>query len=49
MWYIGHSTEDHRVEGKLNGKLSEREKNHERLLTMGNKLRAAGGEEGGRG
>ena len=41
--------EDHRVkERKLNGKSSERETNHERLLTIGNKLRVAGGEVAGR-
>ena len=34
-------------EEKLNGKKSEREINHERLLTLGNKLRAAEGEVGG--
>ena len=45
MWNIGNSTEDHRGrEGKLSGKSSEREKNHERLLTIGNKLRVSGGE-----
>ena len=45
MWNIRNSVEDHRGrEGKLNGKSSEREKNHERLLTIGNKLRVAGGE-----
>ena len=42
MWNKGNSAEDHRVrEEKLNGKSSEREKNHERLLTLGNKLRVA--------
>ena len=49
MWNIGSSTEDHRGrEGKLNGKSSEREINHERLLTIGNKLRVCwrGGEWG---
>ena len=47
MWNI-NSTEDHRGrEGKLNGKSSEREKNHESLLTIGNKLRIAGGVVGG--
>ena len=35
-------------EGKLNGKKSERETNHERLLTMGKKPRVTGGEVGGR-
>ena len=35
-------------EGKLNGKSSEREKNHEkRHLTIGNKLRVAGRMVGG--
>ena len=48
MWNIENSTQDHRGrEGKLNVKSSEREKNHERLLTLGNKLRVAGGEVGG--
>ena len=43
-----NSTEDHKVmEGKRNGKSPEREKNHERLLTLGNKLRVAGEEVGG--
>ena len=42
-----YKREDHRGrEGKLNGKKSERETNHERLLTIGNKLRVAGGEVG---
>ena len=36
-----------RIIGKLNGKSSEREANHKRLLTIGNKLRVAGGEVGG--
>ena len=45
MWNIRKSMEDHKGrEGKLNGKSSERETNHERLLTIGNKLRVAGGE-----
>ena len=48
MWTIRNRAEDHRVrEGNLNGKSSERETNHERLLTIGNKLRVAGGEVGG--
>ena len=48
MWNIRNSTEDHRGrEGKLNGKSSEREKNRERTLTTGNKLRVAGGEASG--
>ena len=34
-------------EGKLNGKISERETNHERLLALGNELRVAEGEVGG--
>ena len=42
-----NSTEDHRGrEGKLNGKSSDKEKNHERLLTIGHKLRVAKGEVG---
>ena len=36
MWNIRNSAREHRVrEGKLNRKSSEREKNHERLLTKG--------------
>ena len=43
-----NSTEDNRVrQRKLNGKSSERKNNHERLLTVGNKLRVA--EQGVRG
>ena len=39
MWNIRNSTEDHRgKEGKLKGKKSERETNHETLWTLGNKL-----------
>ena len=34
---------------KLNKTKSERETNHKRLLTLGNKLRAAGGERVGDG
>ena len=49
MWNIKNSMEDHRGrEGKLNGKKSEKETNHERLLTPGNKLRVAEREVGGR-
>ena len=45
MWHIRNSTEDHRGrEGKPNEKKSERETNHERLLTLKSKLRVAGGE-----
>ena len=48
MWNIRNKAEDHRGrEGKLNGKKSERETNHERLLTLGNKLRVTEGEVGG--
>ena len=44
MWNIRNSAEDHRDrEGKLNGKKSERETNHERLCTLGNKLRDSEG------
>ena len=44
-WNIRNSTEDHRGrEGKLNGKKSERETNHKRLLIIRNKLRVAGEE-----
>jgi len=40
MWNIRNSTENHRGrEGKLNGKKSEKEINHERLWTLGSKLR----------
>ena len=43
---IRNSSEDHRGrEGKKNGKKSERETNHERLWTPGNKLRVT--EAGG--
>ena len=43
MWKIRNSAEDHRGrEGKLNGKSSERETNHKRLVTIRNKLRVAG-------
>ena len=48
MWTLRNSTEDHRGrEQKLNGKTSERETNHEKLLTLGNKLRVAGEEVSG--
>ena len=48
MWNKRNWAEDHRGrEGKLNGKSSEKKKNHERLLTLGNKLTVAGGEGGG--
>ena len=44
MRNISNSAEDHgRRQGKLNGKSSEREKNHERLLTIVNILRVAKG------
>ena len=47
MWNIRNSAEHHRRrEGKLNGNKSERETNHERLLTIGNKLTTAGREVG---
>ena len=47
MWNIRNSTEDQRErEGKLNGKKSEKETNRKRLLTIGNKLRGAGGVVG---
>ena len=49
MWNIRDSAEDHRErEGKLNGKNLERETNHERLWTPGNKLWVTEGG-GGRG
>ena len=45
MWNIRNSTEDHKGrERNLNGKPSEKEKNHEKLLSIGNKLRFAGGQ-----
>ena len=48
MRNIRNSPEDRRGrEARLNGKSSERETNHERLLTLGNKLSVAGGEVGG--
>ena len=48
LWKIRNNTEDHRErEGKLNGKKSERETNHDRLLTLGNELRVVEGEVGG--
>ena len=48
MWNLRSSAEDHRRrEGKLKGKKSERETSHERLLTVGNKLRGVRGEVGG--
>ena len=38
-WNIRNSTEYYRAsKGKLNGKKSERETNHERLWTLGNEL-----------
>ena len=38
MWTIRNRAQDHRGrEGKLNGKKSERETNHERFFTLGNK------------
>ena len=44
MWNIRNSLEEHRGrEEKLNGKSSESEKNNERLFSIGNKLRVAGG------
>ena len=47
MWTIRNNTEDHRGrEGKLNGKKSERETNHESLRTSGTKQRVT---EGGGG
>ena len=47
MWNIRNSKEDYKErEGKLNGK-KIRETNHERLVTLGNKLRVARGEVGG--
>ena len=48
MWNIRNRSEDHRGrEGKLGGKSSERERNLEKLLIIGNKRRVARGEVGG--
>ena len=48
MWNIQNRAEDHRGrEEKLNGKSSERKRNHERLLTLGNKQVAGREEVGG--
>ena len=45
MWNRRNSREDiRRRKGKLKGEKSEGEMNHERLWTLGNKLRASGGE-----
>ena len=42
MWNIRNNTEDHsRREGKLNKMSSKREKNHEKFLITGHKLRVA--------
>ena len=50
MWNISNSTEDHRGgEGNLKGEKSERETNHERLWTLGNKLRVSEGGKGVKG
>ena len=44
MWNIRNSAEDNRGrEGKLNGKKSEKETNHDRLQTPENKLRVTEG------
>ena len=44
MWNIRNSMEDHRGrEGKLNGKKSEKDTNHERLWSPGNKQRGTEG------
>ena len=44
MWNIRNSADDHRGrKGKLNGKKSEKETNHERLWTPGTKLRVTEG------
>ena len=44
MWNTRNSVEDHKGrDGKLNGKKSERETSHERLWTLGNKLRVTEG------
>ena len=45
MWNLSNKTEDHRGrKRKIKRMKSERETNHERLLTIGNKVRVAGGE-----
>jgi len=45
MWKLGNKTDEHRErEGKIRWK--QRETNHKRLLTLGNKLRVDGGEVG---
>ena len=45
MWNIRNSARDHKGrEEELNGEKSERKTNHERLLTLGNKLTVAEGE-----
>ena len=47
MLNIKNSTKDRRGrEGKLYGRKSERETNYVRLLTLGNKLKVAGGDVG---
>ena len=46
MWNTRKSAEDHRVREGKPKKSSENEKNHARLLSIGNKLRVAGGEVG---
>ena len=44
MWNINNRVEDHRGrERNLKGEKSERETNHERLWTLGNKLRVSEG------
>ena len=50
MWNLRNKTDEHGGgEGKIKyGKNREREAKHKRLLTIGNKLRVAGGEVGGR-
>ena len=44
MWNIKIVQETIRKERNLNGEKSERKTNHERLLTLGNKLTVAEGE-----
>ena len=46
MQNLRNKTEEHRVREEKNKTKSERETNHKRLLTLGNKLRIAGGEVG---
>ena len=46
MWNLRNKTEDQRGREGKNKTKSERKTNHKRLLTIGNKLRVAGGKKG---